>query len=299
MLQILRIIRPLNLGLLAFALLGLLLFTLRFNEASLNPSVSPLWMGILLIYILCTVTASGYVINDLIDVKADEINKPHKQIVGKHISENSTKWLYFGLLIDTLLFAVFLSWFSDKALIFPIVSLSQLMLYIYSKYLKTSYLFGNIWVALLTASPYAIFAYVFDAAGNVFIICSILSGSAFLLNLIRELSKDWEDISGDSIVNAKTFPIVRGVQATKSALIFLITCSFLAHLALFISPMAFGETLAYTLLLLGPVILVIILHVLFFFGVSTFNWSPKKLSALLKIMMFLGVLWCYYLLIVF
>ena len=46
--------------------------------------------------ILC-LTAAGYIVNDMIDLKADLINKPNKIFIGKGIHKN-TSWRMYAVL---------------------------------------------------------------------------------------------------------------------------------------------------------------------------------------------------------
>ena len=43
------------------------------------------------------IAAAGFVINDINDIKSDEINKPNKVIVGKYISVGTANNLYIAL----------------------------------------------------------------------------------------------------------------------------------------------------------------------------------------------------------
>ena len=54
----------------------------------------------LLVLATIFITASGYIINDIYDVKTDEINKDNKRIIGKSInSRNAISWYIFFNLI--------------------------------------------------------------------------------------------------------------------------------------------------------------------------------------------------------
>jgi len=43
------------------------------------------------------IAAGGYIINDIIDITADKINKPKKRIVGVSIDQKRAKFLYYIL----------------------------------------------------------------------------------------------------------------------------------------------------------------------------------------------------------
>ena len=42
-------------------------------------------------------SAGGYVINDVMDLKADEVNKPEKLVISRYISRRTALWIYFCL----------------------------------------------------------------------------------------------------------------------------------------------------------------------------------------------------------
>ncbi len=288
----LKILRPVNLLFLAFALFGLLWFTSRYAEWN-----QPFWIGILFIYIFCSTMASGYVINDLFDVETDKINKPEKLIVGKILSIRQTEWMYLLLLMDGLFFSVLFFWFTDKSLFLPIIFSIQISLFLYAKFLKKSLLLGNLLVALLTASPYLVFSYVFDLQGVFHSFAIYLALFAFLLNLKREITKDWEDISGDKAIRAHTFPIRFGEKSTKILLGILTILSLFIHIAVILQPLSQQHQLLYCVKIALPVVVVALMHLALLILLISNNASPKKISSFIKIMMLVGVLWPYYLLI--
>jgi 4-hydroxybenzoate polyprenyltransferase len=56
---------------------------------------------------------------------------------------------------------------------------------------------------------------------QAFWIFSCYSIFAFLITICRELIKDAQDIKGDKIIHAQTYPILNGIPATKKLLILL------------------------------------------------------------------------------
>ena len=67
----LRVLRPINLFFIAFAMSGLIGFGhfLRFGLPLYD--IANIWIGVLLILTVCSVAASGYLINDIHDVETD------------------------------------------------------------------------------------------------------------------------------------------------------------------------------------------------------------------------------------
>jgi 4-hydroxybenzoate polyprenyltransferase len=297
MVTALKILRPVNLLFLAFALLGLLWFTLRFAPFVPDFRIQPVFIGLLIVYVTCSTMAAGYIINDLFDVETDKINKPEKTIVGTLLTIRQTTWLYALLNIEVLFISVLIFWLTEKSLFIWIMVFTQFVLFIYAKYLKRSLLWGNILVACLTAGPYLLFAYVFELKGDLLLLALYLALFAFLLNLIREITKDWEDILGDKVIRAKTFPILYGAKATRNLLLVTSLISMIIHILVALLPVYEQQDLFYKVMRSLPVLIVAILHIPLMLMLRSKNEKPEKISAFLKIMMMFGVLWSYYLLL--
>lgn len=162
----------------------------------------------------CTilVAAGGYIINDYMDVKLDLVNKPGKVIIGNSISRRSAIKLHLVINFVALFFA-----YAIGKKVFLLVLVSAAMLWLYSQFLKKTYLAGNVLVGLLTAFTLLILL-VFDGEVNQNAIW-IFALFAFVATLIREIIKDTEDMRGDAKFKAKTLPIVLGVRKTKNILL--------------------------------------------------------------------------------
>ena len=251
----------------------------------------------LLVFATITITASGYVINDIIDLKTDLINKPNKVIVSNKISISNVKKLYIILTVVGILTGIYLAFIIGRpylSLYFIIVSL---LLFIYSKFLKGRILIGNMIVSLLLA--FSIFiVLIFDTALpinmrqiNSLILTQhaviIYALFAFLLNFIREIIKDIEDIDGDYNDELKTLPIILGRKFARNFAMFisLITIYLLIFIAI-----RFIELTSIAFLY----ILVFVFIPLLYFIVKSWNAKTKKqytfLSNLLKFIIFFGIL---------
>jgi len=108
-----------------------------------------------------------------------------------------------------------------------IVLFSIVLLFLYSKYLKRIPLLGNVTVAFLTGLVF-IFGGVVVSNPGAAIVPAVF---AFLINLIRELVKDMEDIEGDKIAGVITFPIKYSLK--KTSILILIIGLLLIVIALF------------------------------------------------------------------
>lgn len=182
------------------------------------------------ILILSTVliAAAGYIINDFIDRKIDAVNRPEAQIIGKVISSrNAIVYYVLGNIMGFIL-ALYLALKVDQPLLVMISIACIILLYAYSYYFKKKLIIGNVLVALLTAISilqYLVFEPAFHSYFQLPIILSqqkinpvyfvlFIAVFAFLLNWIREIIKDLEDIEGDRQFQCTTFPIVFGTKAT-------------------------------------------------------------------------------------
>ena len=102
------------------------------------------------------IAAAGYMINDYFDVNIDQVNKPHKVVVGSYINRRMV--IFWHLIFSVL--GIFISTF-----VFPFQSywhihvtnfLAILFLWFYSTTFKKKFLVGNIMIAILTAWSIAI-----------------------------------------------------------------------------------------------------------------------------------------------
>jgi len=177
----------------------------------------------LLVLSVVLIAAGGNIINDIYDQETDEINKPHKKIIGTHISETMGWVLYllctvFGIGIGYYLAHYFLQ--DNSFLLFHLIS--PALLWVYASNLKKTALIGNIVVALLAAFvPLAVLTFEYGAMlltywdviqmnvlGNpfqyMFDWTFYLALFAFITTLIRELIKDIDDVAGDEQTQMKT-----------------------------------------------------------------------------------------------
>lgn len=172
-------------------------------------------MSFIFICIITFLAASaGYIINDYMDVYLDLVNKPEKVIVGNIISR---RWAMFLHLVLNIV-ALSMAWSLNKN-VFLLTFICIALLWLYSQFLKKTYLAGNLVVAFLTS--FTIFILYFinqNLNSNAIITYAVF---AFFTTLIREIIKDTEDLRGDELFKAKTLPIVLGVRRTKNVLFYL------------------------------------------------------------------------------
>lgn len=165
------------------------------------------------------VTAAGNIINDIFDIETDRISHQDRVLVLGKITKKEA-WIEYILLSSI---SIIIS-FSLAVRLTVIIIATIILLYIYSSTLKKLPLIGNLTIAFLTGLT---FIYGGFAAGNP-MAAIVPAGFAFLINLIREIVKDIQDIEGDKITGAITFPIRFGFQRSK-ILILIISLSLILY----------------------------------------------------------------------
>jgi geranylgeranylglycerol-phosphate geranylgeranyltransferase len=221
------------------------------------------------------VTAGGNIINDICDIETDRISHPERVLVLGLVSRKEAVYLYNFFNTVAIIIS---SRLSDFILIIVLVSI--IILFIYSKFLKQLPLIGNVVVAFLTALA---FVYGGIAANNpkAAIVPAIF---AVLINLIRELVKDIQDIDGDTKLNFKTFPIKYGVQKSKFLILFIIVTLILYTLYPFVTQLYKIEYFIVVMLIVNP-ILILCIKLLYDKKQSRLS----RVSNLLKIDMLFGL----------
>ncbi|MFV5701219.1 geranylgeranylglycerol-phosphate geranylgeranyltransferase [Flavobacterium sp. XS2P12] len=290
----LKLIRYQNLLMLAFMQL---IFRYGFFKFQNIPLALNNWQFGLLVLSTVLLAAGGYVINNIFDQNTDNINKPNNVIVGKIISETHAYNLYIGLTIVGVAIGFYLSNVILKPGFASIFILIAATLYFYATSLKQMMLIGNSIVALLLSFSVIIIG-VFDLYPVTFegnqqkmaVVFSILLDYAlftFLLNFIREIVKDLEDVDGDYNQGMNTLPIAIGINRT-SKIVFAL--SFIPVLAILFYINNYLFQLQYATLYL----LVFVLGPLLFFTLKIWTAKTKndfhKLSLLLKWILLFGII---------
>ncbi len=256
------------------------------------------WQYFLLVFATVCIAAGGYVINDIFDQGTDFVNKPSKAIIGHKITESMGYNIYVGLTIIGVCIGFYLSNVILRPSFATIFILIASILYIYATSLKQMLIVGNVVVALLLSFSVLIIG-VFDLypatyEGNqrqMGVLFSILLDYAifsFIINFIRELVKDLEDVNGDYNQGMNTLPIVLGVKRTTHVVLGLsiIPLGILLYYIneYFVISNLFLATIYCLLTLVGP---------LLYFSIKCYSAKTKKdfhhLSFILKIVLFFGI----------
>lgn len=226
------------------------------------------------------VAASGNVINDYFDIEIDKISHPDRPLAaGKITPSNAIK--FYSILV---LVALAISFFLNREL-FIITIIALIILFLYSLYLKKIPLVGNITVALLTALAF-FFGGIAVNNAEATIVPAVF---AFMINLIRELVKDVEDIEGDKSNNVITFPISFGMSVTKYLIAFLIFVLIGFTFYPFVNQSYKIEYFVLVMLVVNP-LLIFVLKKLF---VSRDKENYHQISSILKLNMIFGLIAIY------
>jgi len=193
-----------------------------------NTRLNGLELLLLISATLC-IAAAGNIINDINDVETDTINKPNKVIIDKSVSEKTAYNLFIALNVAGVGLGYYLSNAVGRSGFFSLFVIISVLLYVYSTYLKQLFLIGNLVVSALVALSVLIVS-VFELIPNIteqnqaiqlVYFKTILNYAlfAFILNFIREIAKDAEDIEGDADLGMRTLPIVIGKKKTNVVLL--------------------------------------------------------------------------------
>ena len=221
--------------------------------------------------------SAGNIINDIYDLEIDKINKPERMLPLQLLSKTNAKLLYFIFFTAALI----LGGLNGISSFFFILFI-ELIIFLYSYTLKQIVLIGNLTVAVLTAS-----ALIFGAliAGNLTagVIPSIF---ALLVNFIRELIKDMEDIEGDSFHSIKTFPIKYGIINTSRLIYGLIIIVIIISILPFYLNIYKVEYFIIIMVIVNP----IFVYIIKLLQKSKDQKSFNKASSLIKLNMVFGLI---------
>lgn len=223
--HLLRVLRPINLAIIVFTMLGAAYFIIstnsyqfvRFHVIDFS----------LLIFSTILIAAAGNIINDYFDIKADRINKPGSLIIGKYIKKRWAillHWIFNGVAVAI---SIYLSIKYESLWFIFIHVVSGNLLWFYSLKLKKKVVSGNIVIAIMTGIIPLLTVIFFKVSNesnsgfspyhadswSVFInyyLIYLVAICAFFLNLSREIIKDIQDMKGDKEIQVKSLPMVIG-----------------------------------------------------------------------------------------
>ncbi len=166
--------------------------------------------------------ASGYIINNFYDSEKDLINRPQKSMLDRLVSQRTKLYVYFGLNFLVVLIAVFISW---RVVLF--FSAYIFLIWFYSHKFKKYPIIGNLTASFLAVFPFfgiLIYFYKKELYNPYEIETGIIFAHAaflYLLLLVREITKDLENLAGDLASDYQTIPVVYGEPASKKIIALL------------------------------------------------------------------------------
>src|SRR6185436_4550665 len=128
------------------------------------------------------------------DVRADEVNKPGKNVIGKLISPAAGRNLFYSLSGIGIVIGFFLASRIGKPVMGFVFIFAAVSLYLYSSSFKRKLLSGNIIISVLCSLSLLVVG-LFESEFYANIIYLLIYASfAFLITLVREIVKDMEDL---------------------------------------------------------------------------------------------------------
>ncbi|MDR2624244.1 MAG: UbiA family prenyltransferase [Methanobrevibacter sp.] len=235
----------------------------------------PILIGILAVFLS---TGGGNVINDFYDYRIDSINRPDRPIPSGKISLKNAKNYGLSLFITAIILGIVISIMINSYLPCILVMLNCTIMYYYGRDLKKLPLIGNITVAYLTGSCFIFGGLIL---GKIYIPL-FLSFFAFMMTLSREIIKDIEDVKGDELENANTFPIKYGLKSSSSlASTFILIPTFISPILYFIN---IFNVYYITILLIAIILFVVSAYRIL---INQDKYTASKVSKLIKTGMFI------------
>ncbi len=222
----------------------------------------------------------GNIINDVFDVDADRLNHPGRMLVIEFLSKKEAITFSIFLSVVSLLLAININLIS-----FYIVLLSLILLFLYSYSLKKMPLLGNIVIAFLTGMAFMFGGIAVQNPYGVIIPALF----AFLINFIRELVKDMEDLEGDKKAGIFTFPALFGFNTAKKTILALTLILIILTLYPFVYKIYNAVYFIIVLVIVDP--LLIYLNKILFVDHDKKNLN--KISNILKLDMIFGLVAIY------
>ncbi len=158
--------------------------------------------SILLILIPCLVAASGFILNDIVDVEKDKINRSDRPLPSNSISLRMAYILFFILFFSSIILMIRI----NDPKVFYLFLLATILTMSYSAINKYNGVLGNIVTAMLSIGPWLAPA-LYTHQLNVVVVPALAS---FCLIFSREILLDIKDMPGDRISQFQTLPVLFG-----------------------------------------------------------------------------------------
>ena len=276
-----EITRPIN------CLMGALSIVIGLLNTRLNVPFDKLTINIILgVVTYIFIAASGNTINDIYDIEIDKINRLERPIPRGSISLKQAKGLFFlflsiGIILSYLNTLIFSLTLINLALAF----FFGFMAWVYAKWGKKSGFLGNIIVGVSFSIGLVYGAYLNSSIIPPYIFYFFIT--AFSLLVAREIIKGCEDIEGDKNQGVKTLAIKIGIKSSRNiSVIFALLAVVFFILPVFTNILNIFLFIIFMIIGLIEVGYTIVLMLTSDLGKE----DLKKISLLLKIGMFLGLI---------
>lgn len=334
LLQVFKLFRWVNQGfiILTLCLLQYCLIHPLFPFMGMAPSLDTFHFFLLVVSVVL-IAGAGYVINDYFDIKSDQVNKPERVQIGldKPISQAFAMRSYIAFNVIGIALSFYVAWKVGNYKLGYIHVFVAAMLWFYATTLKGKALIGNFLVSFVITLCVGLVAlydqnllqsvsYQFKQGLQSFIegltgfeISSTLEAPpnieatefiltvigafalfAFLLNFVREIVKDIQDINGDKVAAYRTLPIATSVGVAKlvAAGLTLLCLNFvIKFLVEELLLEQYVPVIGGTLLVALPLMAVVFL----LWKAVQIPKDFKRISLLVKGVMFVGLLYLPYL----
>jgi len=251
-----------------------------FIGAFITGTIHPLMKVILSCLSGGFVAAGANVINDYYDIEIDKVNKPHRPIAAGIVTPKEGFVYSLILFLLGIVFGYMVNW-----LAFIVSVFSSVLLFFYSFRLKRTVLWGNISVSLATALAFIYGGIAVDRLNYALIPATF----SFFYHLGREIIKDVEDIEGDRADKIKTLPIEYGERVA----LHIANWIYILLIVLTLLPYIFKIFGTYYLITVVFIVDLIIGYGLFSMWRNPEPKNLSKLSMILKLNMFAGLLAIY------
>ena len=258
---------------------------------------------LILVLINILLGAGGYVINDYYDRRVDNINRPDSVVVDKLLPRRSAIIYHIVLTAAAIVLAAFFARYLRMFSIFLLYAMLAGLFWMYSTTYKKQLFVGNLVVSVCTALiplQVGLFEYLTLAReyGYEMLLHNLslmpimywMAGFAFfafIINLIREIVKDMEDLEGDNYYGCNTIPLHYGIKIAKIISISLIIITIAAVFMVYQLYIHDFVTLLYiSIFIILPLIIAAILT-----ARADEAKDYHRISTILKIAMLTGVLY--------
>ncbi len=216
-------------------------------------------------FLIC---AGGNVVNDLVDVDIDRVNRPDRVLVRGALSKRYAISLAVLLNVAAILLAL-----AVNMLVTTVALIVIVLLLLYNLWLKRVPLVGNMVIATMGGLTFITGGLAIDHVMAFTLPGPLIPAAfAFFFHGVREIIKDVQDVEGDRQVGINTLPQVIGVRKSLSLALLL----FLILVLLTYVPILTGWFgMYYRIITVYVVDLPLLLLLIFIWG----NPTPSMLKA--------------------